>query len=78
MRKAEWLHGEGKRRAKKSRNRIWRTFERDIFIWRRVKRGGVTYEVAYDEWLSTHPNENAVEITAVIKAVRKIKNIPDD
>lgn len=78
MGKAEWLHGEGKRRSKKSRNRIWRTFERDVFIWRRVKRDGVTYEVAYDEWLSTHPHENAVEITAVIKAVKKIKEIPDD
>jgi hypothetical protein len=78
MRKVEWLQGEGKRRSKKSRNRIWRTFERDVFVWRRVKRDCFTYENAYNEWLSTHPGEEAVEITAVIKAVKKIKDIPDD
>ena len=59
------------------RPRVWRTYERDVYIWRRVKRDGSTYEAAFDEWLSAHPDDT-VEITAVIKAVNRIKPFPAD
>jgi hypothetical protein len=42
-----------------------------------VKRDGSTYEAAFDEWLSAHPDDT-VEITAVIKAVNRIKPFPAD
>lgn len=58
------------------RRRIWRTYERDIFIWKRVKLDGRTYETAYDEWLLNHPEDKPVEISAVIKSVNRIVDLP--
>jgi hypothetical protein len=78
LRKAEYLrHPEGRRNSPK-RRRIWRTYERDIFIWRKVKKSHMTYEAAYEEWLAAHSEEEPVEITAIIKAVSRIPNVPSD
>lgn len=78
LRKTEHLpRGEGRKNSRK-RRRPWRTYERDIFIWRKVKKGGLTYEDAYNEWLSSHPGEDPVEITAVIHAATRIQEVPND
>lgn len=78
LRKVEVLQGKSKGNKSKKRRRIWRTYPRDIFIWRRVNQGKITYDNAYNEWLSTHPEEEPVEITAVIKAVNRIKELPEE
>jgi hypothetical protein len=78
MRKVEWLRGEGGRRTSPRRGRTWRTYERDIYVWRRVNRGGLTYENAYDAWLRDHPEDPAVELSAVIRSVRRIKFVPEE
>lgn len=77
LRKIEYLKKEEKHKSKK-RKRIWRTYTRDIFIWQRVHRDRITYEKAYEEWLSNNPEDDPVEITAVIKAVNRIKYMPDE
>jgi hypothetical protein len=77
MRKAEWLRGGG-RRTSLRRTRTWRTYERDIYVWRRVNRDRQTYEAAYDAWLSEHPEDEPVELTAVIRSVRRIKFVPEE
>jgi hypothetical protein len=57
---------------------MWRTDESDIFVWRKVNRDRVTYEEAYDEWLKAHPEDSAVELTAVIKFMKRIKFVPEE
>ncbi len=59
----------------KKRSRVWRTYARDVFIWNKVKSDGLTYEAAYDEWLNQHPDEEVVELTAVIKSVNRIEGL---
>jgi hypothetical protein len=77
MRKTEWLRGAG-RRTSPDRKRTWRTYERDIFVWRRVNRDGLTYEKSYNEWLEAHPEDEVVELSAVIRSVRRIKFVPEE
>ena len=77
MRKVELLLPPAKE-SLRPRGRVWRNYERDIFVWRKVKKHGVTYEQAYDAWLSEHPDDQVVELTAVIKSVSTIKFVPDD
>ena len=38
---------------------------------------GMTYEEAYNEWLEGHPEEEPAEISAIIKAVNKLGDMPD-
>lgn len=75
LRKAEFLKREEKSKPTK-RKRVWRTYARDIFVWRRVNQDGLTYQRAYDEWLKKNPEEEPVEITAVIKSVNRIDEVP--
>ena len=77
MRKVEWLLPPAKE-SLRPRGRVWRNYERDIFVWRKVKKHGMTYEQAYNAWLSEHPDDQIVELTAVIKSVSAIKFVPDD
>jgi hypothetical protein len=63
---------------KAATRRQWRTYSRDIFIWRRVKLDGLTYEAAYNEWLDAHQEEMPVEISAIIKSVSKIDTLHPD
>jgi hypothetical protein len=79
MRKKEWLRNK-KNKPFPTRTRVWRTYDRDIFIWRRVKEDGMSWEKAFDEWLRVHPEdaEDAVELSAVIKAVKRITFVPKD
>lgn len=77
LRKIEFLKGRGRKKAR-FRKRVWRTYSRDIFIWKRVNHHGQSYKEAYDEWLSNNPEEQAVEISAVIKSVSKIKDLPNE
>jgi hypothetical protein len=58
-----------------ARGRIWINYERDIFIWKKVNEEGMTYENAYDEWLIKQPDDEVVEISAIIKAVRQVDKI---
>ncbi len=78
MRKVEWLRGDGGKRTSPRRGRTWRTYERDIYVWRRVNRDGLTYEDAYDAWLRDHPEDPAVELSAVIRSVKRIKFVPEE
>jgi hypothetical protein len=55
-----------------TRRRIRRNLERDLFIWKAVNKGGQTYEAAYDQWLSKHPYDEPVEISAIIHAVQAL------
>lgn len=79
MRKSEWLRPEKTKRSPK-RTRVWRMYERDVYVWRRVNEDNMTYEKAFDEWLRLHPEdaEKAVELSGVIKAVKRIAFIPKD
>lgn len=77
LRKAEWFHGGGRRNSPR-RGRTWRTYARDIYVWRRVNRDGLTYEKAYDAWLKAHPEDVPVELSAVIRSVRRIKFVPEE
>lgn len=55
--------------------RKWRNYERDFFIWKKVKREGYTYEKAYDLWLDNNPDDKIVEISAVIKGAQEINKV---
>jgi|GEM_PF-1836293 len=77
MRKIEWLF-PGAKKGLRTRGRVWRNYERDIFVWRKVKKDGMRYEQAYDAWLNQHAEDEAVELTAVIKSVSTIEFVPDD
>jgi Protein kinase domain len=79
MRKKEWLTNK-KSKPFPTPTRVWRTYGRDIFIRRRVKEDGMSWEKAVDEWLRLHPEdaEHAVELSAVIKAVKRLTFVPKD
>ncbi len=74
LRKAEIF----KEISRSGKRRIWRTYARDIYVWKRVKTDLMTSEGAYNEWLLHHPDEEPVEISAVIKSVGRIETLPDE
>jgi hypothetical protein len=57
------------------KTRKWRNYERDYFIWKKVKKEGFTYEDAFDIWLNEHSDDRIVEISAVIKGAQLINKV---
>jgi hypothetical protein len=53
--------------------RYRRRLNRTLYVWRRVTLDHVTYDTAYEEWYQEHPEEEAVEPSAIIHAVNNLR-----
>ncbi|GAG88550.1 unnamed protein product [marine sediment metagenome] len=63
----------GKQRNKP---RIWRNYERDLFLWQKVNIDGLAHEKAYADWLDKNPNKYKTKDTStIIKAVEKVEKL---
>lgn len=57
------------------KSRTWRTFRRDVYIWKKIRLENLTFDDAYDQWLNEHPEEEILDISTIKKGVKKIEDI---